>query len=103
MNLNELEFWEFRSHEGIVCAHDLHLEEIPWEHCYGENQGDRRAFIARDLPALRYGSFKGVGGHGLTLHGATELALSKDNSMARGALLIFQRNEDVKLNSFTKS
>lgn len=32
-------FWEFRSHEGIICAHDLHLEEIPWEHCYGRIRG----------------------------------------------------------------
>lgn len=46
MNLNELEFLGVWSHEVILCAHVLHLEEIPREHFYGRIRGIR-AFIAR--------------------------------------------------------
>lgn len=45
------------SHEGIIYAHDLHLEEIPWEHCDGRIRGIRerslRDFWRSDMGRLR--------------------------------------------------
>lgn len=33
------------SHEGIIYAHGLHLEEIPWEHYDGRIRGIRERLL----------------------------------------------------------
>lgn len=87
-------------HGSIIYAHGLHLEEIPWVHCYGRTGGVRERLLRAIYWSLDMSRSRGVAIMA-SLHVNIERELGNNSCMAQGALLIHLRNKEIESNSST--